>query len=160
MKNIKLQAGESVKLNALESCRCSMHVKRRTLMDVLVHWKEEPCRNQTWHKKGYSSLRACKISFTYSNKVRTTTWHSSVSPMRATIFACFVHCSILSAWHTVGVQEMFVEWINDFAEWIKAWDGVEGWTRWCLNSLPDLKFYESLNFIWDLDTNIRCAVSN
>lgn len=35
-------------------------------------------------------------------------------------FAWFVHCSILGAWHTVGVQEMFAEWMPDLAEWIEA----------------------------------------
>ena len=36
-------------------------------------------------------------------------WHLSVASIRTTIFACFVHSSVLSAWHTVGVEELFVE---------------------------------------------------
>lgn len=48
-----------------------------------------------------------------------------MSSMRVMTFACFVHCSILSAWCTVGVQGKSVEWLNDLAGWIEASDGAE-----------------------------------
>lgn len=51
---------------------------------------------------------------------------------------------------------MSAERMNDSADWKEAWDGAEGWTGWCLNLLPVLKFCESSNFLWDLNNSIFC----
>lgn len=94
-------------------------------MHIFIQWREEPCRQQTCSKMGCSGPRGHKISFSYSDKGRTTTWHSRVSSMKVMTFACFVHCSILGAWYRVGVQEMFAGWVHDLSEWIEALNGAE-----------------------------------
>ena len=58
--------------------------------------------------------------------------HWMISSMRTSIFACITHCCILhpwkSAWHVVGVQEVFVEWMH---EWMNDyWLQLCRWGLW------------------------------